>query len=171
LASKDDRDLWGEFIGIVRAVKPEWVLAENVPGLLSSESGRFFGRVLRDLAESGYDSEWDCLPACAFGAYHERDRVFVVAYAAGVNGQAWSVLEAGENWRSSLQSRRLHSMAVAERGKQASVRLEREPRLARLVHGVLDRTHRLDALGNAVVPQVAEFIGRRIMEIEGGAKW
>ncbi len=79
-ASADERDLWGEFARIIREVRPRWVVAENVPGLLSSEDGRFFGRVLRDLAESGYDAEWDCIPASAVGAPHRRDRVWIVAY-------------------------------------------------------------------------------------------
>lgn len=47
LASSDERDLWGEFARIIREIKPKWIVAENVPGLLSSEHGRFFGRVLR----------------------------------------------------------------------------------------------------------------------------
>src|SRR5207244_164296 len=52
----------------------------NVPGLLSTDAGRFFGTILRDLAASGYDAEWDCVPAAAFGAPHRRDRVWIVAY-------------------------------------------------------------------------------------------
>jgi site-specific DNA-cytosine methylase len=50
---------------------------ENVAALL----GRGAGRVLGDLAECGYDAEWDCLPAAAFGALHIRNRVFLLAYA------------------------------------------------------------------------------------------
>jgi DNA (cytosine-5)-methyltransferase 1 len=42
LTSGDQRDLWGEFARIIREIRPRWVLAENVPGLLSSENGRFF---------------------------------------------------------------------------------------------------------------------------------
>ena len=71
--------LWSEFARIIREIRPRWVLAENVPGLLSSDSGRFFGRVLGDLAACGYDAEWDTIPACAVGAPHRRYRVFVVA--------------------------------------------------------------------------------------------
>jgi DNA (cytosine-5)-methyltransferase 1 len=80
-ASEDERDLWGEYARLIRVLRPRWVLAENVPGLLSSESGRFFGRVLGDLARLGYDAEWESLPAAAFGAPHIRERVFIVAHA------------------------------------------------------------------------------------------
>ena len=76
----DERDLWPEFARLIRELEPRWVVAENVPGLLSSDAGRFFGTVLGDLAACGYDAEWDCLPASAFGAPHRRDRVWIVAY-------------------------------------------------------------------------------------------
>ena len=76
----DDRNLWPEFVRLIRELRPRYVLGENVPGLLSTDDGRFFGTVLRDLAESGYDAEWDCIPAAAVGAPHIRDRVFILAY-------------------------------------------------------------------------------------------
>jgi len=75
--------LWSEFARIIRELKPGWVLVENVPGLLSSDGGRFFGGILRDLAESGYDAEWNCISAAAFGAPHRRERVFFIAYSNG----------------------------------------------------------------------------------------
>jgi len=77
----DDRWLWPEFIRIVRAVRPTWVLAENVPGLFSVNSGRAFGEVVGDLAALGYSVQWDCIPAAAVGAPHIRDRVWIVAHA------------------------------------------------------------------------------------------
>ena len=46
--------------------------------------------VLGDLAACGYDAEWDCLPASAFGAPHRRDRVWLVAYPAGVGHERGS---------------------------------------------------------------------------------
>src|SRR6186713_3087505 len=78
--SSDERDLWPHFARLIRECHPRWVVAENVPGLLSSEAGRFFGTVLGDLAACGYDAEWQSLPASAFGAPHRRDRVWLVAY-------------------------------------------------------------------------------------------
>lgn len=79
-ASEDERDLWSEFYRLIRELEPRWVVAENVLGLLSSENGAFFGRVLRDLAQAGYDAKWCVLRASDVGAPHRRERVFLVAY-------------------------------------------------------------------------------------------
>jgi DNA (cytosine-5)-methyltransferase 1 len=73
----DPRHLWPHFRDAIRHLRPRFALLENVPGHLSLG----FGRVLGDLAELGYDCEWDCIPAAAVGAPHLRYRVFVVAYA------------------------------------------------------------------------------------------
>ncbi|MDL2318193.1 DNA cytosine methyltransferase [Eubacteriales bacterium OttesenSCG-928-A19] len=83
MASGDERDLWGEFARCIRDLNPRWVLGENVAGLLSSENGRFFGRVLRDLAQMGYRAGWALYPASWVGAIHRRERVFIVAHATG----------------------------------------------------------------------------------------
>ncbi len=157
--------LWGQMLRVVRRVRPRYVIVENVSGLLVSDDGQpaAIARVLGDLAESGFDAEWDCLPASAFGFFHERERVFIVAYVPVRHRNARRLLEACGSWRAQLQSRRLHSMAVAQRGQQENIRLESEPRLARLVHGIPNRTHRLEGLGNAVVPDVAEFIGKLLV--------
>lgn len=80
--SADERDLWPEFIRIIRRLKPRWVVGENVPGVLTADSGRYFGRILRDLAESGYDAAWRVLRAADVGAPHLRQRLFLVAHAS-----------------------------------------------------------------------------------------
>ena len=66
----DERWLWDEFCRIIGVLRPRYVLVENVRGLLSTNSGRAFGTVLRDLASLRYDVEWQVLPAAAFGAPH-----------------------------------------------------------------------------------------------------
>jgi DNA (cytosine-5)-methyltransferase 1 len=71
--------LWAEYARLIGELRPRYVIVENVPALL----GRGLGRVLGDLAALGYDAEWDCLPASAFGAPHRRDRVWLVAYPQG----------------------------------------------------------------------------------------
>lgn len=69
--------LWREMARVVREVRPSYVFLENSPALTS----RGLGRVLGDLAQSGYDARWDCIPAAAIGAPHRRDRIFVAAWA------------------------------------------------------------------------------------------
>jgi DNA-cytosine methyltransferase len=81
LASADDRELWPEMHRVIREVRPRWVLGENTPGLFSSDVGRFFPGILRDLAALGYRVGWCCYGAGDVGAPHQRDRVFVVAYS------------------------------------------------------------------------------------------
>ncbi len=68
--------LWREMLRIVRELRPRYVLVENVAALLA----RGLGDVLGGLAESGYDAEWDCIPAAAAGAPHRRDRLFIVGH-------------------------------------------------------------------------------------------
>ena len=80
-ASADERDLWGEVVRIVGEVQPRWFLGENVRGLLSSESGRFFGRVVNDLVQMGYRVGWACYGAKDVGAVHRRERIFIFAYS------------------------------------------------------------------------------------------
>jgi DNA (cytosine-5)-methyltransferase 1 len=89
--SADERDLWPHFARLIRELQPRWVVAENVPGLLSSDAGRFFGTVLGDLAACGYDAEWDCLPASAVGAPHRRDRVWIVAYPTQLHSDGGNI--------------------------------------------------------------------------------
>ncbi|UOF79580.1 cytosine specific methyltransferase [Caudoviricetes sp.] len=81
LASNDERDLFDEIIRCLRVVRPRYAVLENVPGLFTSESGRFFGRVLGALAACGYDAEWRVLSAADVGAPHLRERAWIIAYA------------------------------------------------------------------------------------------
>jgi len=156
-ASGDERDLWGEMFRVICEVKPRWVLAENVPGLLSSEVGRFFGRVLRDLASVGYDVEWESIPARAFGALHRRDRIFIVANCDGERIE--------RIWEKPIH--RVEAFSWCEDVRRIEDLRNRsdipQPIIRRISHGVSSRVDRLRSLGNAVVPQVAEFIGRRIL--------
>ena len=160
LAQDDARWLWPYMAAAIRVLRPRYVVVENVPGLLV----RGFGDVLGDLADLGFDAEWEVLPASAFGCFHERARVVLVAYPAALDGDTRGCLGPRREWSAPLAARRLSSVAAALRGRQPGARLEREPRLARLVHGVPNQTHRLEACGNAVVPAVAQWVGERIVE-------
>lgn len=77
----DERFLWPEILRLVRAKRPRVVFLENVPGLRTIDSGRTFKRILRELAEIGYDAQWHHLRASDVGAPHRRERLFIVAYS------------------------------------------------------------------------------------------
>lgn len=144
--------LWFEFARIVRELRPRYVLVENVAALLH----RGIERVLGDLAACGYDAEWECIPAAAIGAPHIRDRVFILANTDQHN----------PNWRGgALQMGRLrNAQALARYRDTKRIEWATEPAVGRMAYGVSNRVDRLERLGNAVVPQVAEWIGRRIIE-------
>ena len=248
--------LWREFARIVRSIRPRAVIVENVPGLLI----RDLGRVLGDLAECGYDAEWDSVSAHAVGAPHIRDRVFVSAYRRdtdsdsepikpvndcetsgvresgnlsntirhnlrelrkrereqydksgssvvrdhGASGalaytdsqrpthrgeshagrRIWpgrdSVSLSGERKERARATSSDRPSIVAYTDSQPAQRIAEpwrqrdhwsvEPTMGRVANGVPRRMDRLRALGNAVVPQCAEVIGRRVVERLGGAK-
>lgn len=86
------------FLAIAQRYRPEWVVWENVPGVLSSNAGRDFASFLRGLAELGYGWAYRILDAQYFGLAQRRKRVFVVGSARG-----WATAAAVLFERESLQ--------------------------------------------------------------------
>ena len=213
--------LWGEYARLIGELRPRFVIVENVPGLLSLG----MGRVLGDLSALGYDATWDCIPACAVGAPHRRDRVWIVAHTnergllgqgvgaeqsrraeaigtseaapdalgdelrqqprrsrrtgrqgeavARDDGQAWALADAYGNQqhgrRGSVQmGRQRRAGEAAEDGHACGAEWLSEPDVGRVAHGVPARVDRLRSLGNSVVPQIPEMIGRAIIAAEMG---
>jgi DNA (cytosine-5)-methyltransferase 1 len=72
---EDDRYLWPEMFRIVRELRPDWVLGENVAGIVSME----LESCCSDLEGEGYQVRAFLIPACGVGALHRRERVFIVA--------------------------------------------------------------------------------------------
>ena len=146
--------LWFEYAKAIEALTPRYVIIENVAALRS----RGLDQVLGSLAALGYDAEWHCIPASAVGAPHRRDRVWIVAYPAGQGPQGYgSECELGEG-QGQMQISRCDWWAC-------------EPGIQRVAYGVPSRVDRLRGLGNAVIPQIAEWLGRQIMnaaQIEEG---
>lgn len=261
----DDRWLWPEAFRIVRNVRPDWCLFENVRGITSLESGVVFDDLLSELESCGAEQEGSggyevapplIIPACAVDAPHRRDRVWIVARRRDAVADADSQREQqcggvkskgrervgdsgetlahadcsglGERWRpepiqqehtaaecggedvpyplgqyddrggygtgpirgersetagvsgrhaasDSPQLGRREGLSDSRRGGEGTIApIERagssdrcrwlpESGIRRVSNGVPNRVHRLRALGNAVVPQVVEKIGRAIM--------
>lgn len=79
--TEDDRWLWPETFAVIRRTLPEWVILENVRGLLALERGLVFENLCLELEGIGYEVQPIIVPACAVGAPHRRDRVWIVAHA------------------------------------------------------------------------------------------
>ena len=189
--AEDDRNLWPEYLRLIRETRPRYILAENVPGIVST----YIDTVLSDMESEGYTCWAFNIPACAFDAPHRRERIFIVAHtgcqptrAEGDGVSRADGAQCGEKeQRSTARNRpadRSEDVAHAERERrcsgdtagqhaknvgQSSKRKgagfwNTEPDVGRVANGVPHRVHRLRGLGNAVVPQVAEWIGQRIME-------
>lgn len=151
----DERWGWPWFADVVRALRPRYVLVENVSTLLADRDA--FGWMLGDLADLGFDAEWSLLRACAFGAPHVRERLLVLAFAAGE-------LRAP---RLAEEQRRQRPSEVWTEGdgehawSRPGVWLEAARSANRVADGSTERL--VAAGGNAVVPQVAEYPGRLIV--------
>ena len=155
--------LWTELLRVVRLLEPRLILLENSSALVI----RGLDRVLGELCEGGYDAEWQVISAAqCVGAPHLRKRLFLVAWrdiphtvCEGLEGTERGVLAEPDNWRHHADSGR-------------STWWHTTPAIRTVADGVSDRLagrrDTLSAVGNAVVPPVAEFIGRRIMEFAGG---
>lgn len=145
--------LWKQFARIVRVVRPQVVVVENSAAL----THRGMDTVLRDLAKIGFDVEWDMLSACAFGAPHARERMFLVAYA-----------DSGVLRTSGPATNKRRTAGLHQRGSLATGCVENwwaiQPEPCSVGYGIPGLVDRLRPYGNAVVPQITEWIGHRIVE-------
>ena len=225
--TKDDRWLWGEAYRIIREAKPRWVLLENVKGLLSLEQGVVFENLLLELESYGYETESFIIPACAVNAPHRRDRIWIIANAAGkrcynrANNRQERYILRDKNWdaKKSKSERKRRKCGIGEINTDvANTRyigqekpeletmgseqlcindsdseetkceqsgnawtggegftnniswnenwIEVATRLCGMDARIPNRLDRLKSLGNSVVPQIVEIIGRKILSIK-----
>lgn len=167
MASDDERDLWSELFRVFRETGARWVVAENVPGLLTSENGWFFGRILRDLAQIGCNAWWYSFPAYACGAKYVGERVCIVAAAPGKRfrrvvekqeiGADEEYLEMLGSWEARQNDLLLYPVRDERtRGSQTE----------RNDNGLPEALDELKAYGNAVNPYQFYPIFRAIEQIE-----
>lgn len=159
--------LWFQFHRIICELRPRYVLMENVSAL----AVRGLDRVLGSLAEIGYDAEWSMLPSCAVGSPHSRERLFLIAYRdqirCGPGGDRVQVETRSSHWEAAKDKCQWSDMELWIR--EAFSYCDRpadSSEFQRVGDGVPARVDRVGACGNAVVPQVAEWIGCRIMELD-----
>lgn len=189
----DDRHLWPE----IKRLLTEYIeigkpvprcLFENVAGHVTLG----LDSVLADLETLGYACWPLIIPACAVGAYHRRDRIWIIAHSdsaadgeqhvnEGARNDHQGALSDVPNANSERLQGRIHIRSPDAEGWEEQenrslgscgngwswdrpVRWEPEPRVGRVANGIPGRVDRLKQLGNAVVPQVAEMLGHAIME-------
>ena len=161
--------LWWEMLRVIESTKPSFVVIENV----SSLRKRGLEEVLRSLAEIGFDAEWRIFRASDFGFAHRRERMFIVAYTNSIdwrhgghyerfngvgsrcklNAEARACRDGGDVLRWLVQAYKTFNWSA------------HRPGTSRGIDGIPDRVDRLRGLGNAVVPDIAEHIGRKIVSI------
>ena len=173
--------LWFEMWRIIRDLRPQIVIAENVGAI----TFRGLNRVLSSLAEIGYDAEWQDIRASDVGAPHRRERIWIVAYPSIERTGRLSIRQRRSYETTCYSSRSSQDVADAEcqpgyAGANAEGRERRheptqlataesgwwaaEPNVGRVAHGIPSRVHRLKCLGNSIVPQIAEVLFRQIAE-------
>lgn len=157
----DPRHLWPWVRDAISALRPRYAILENVRGHLSLGGTTVIGQ----LAKIGYDAEWRVISAAGVGAPHRRDRIIIVAYP----NSAW---REHRNEKRSAQQETCQRHAVFQQIEPSDCFSRTrehwlcEPNVGRVADGIPKRVDRLRGLGNAVVPQVAEYIGRLVMAAE-----
>jgi len=119
----DDRYLWPEMLKVIQLCKPQWVIAENVRGLLTLKGGLVFEQVCLDLETSGYEIQAFVIPAIAVNAPHRRDRVWFVAHrnSQGHDGRSKTIGIQGRKLDEERKDGGLESRgATTRRGKDNS---------------------------------------------------
>ena len=157
--------LWSECERLLGELRPQYAIFENVTNLLSGPSeqpGRWFSRILCDLAEIGYDAEWHDIPASYVGAPHRRSRIWIIAYPKRTGRQG--LIANDSLLGSEIEAYPFSCYGSVERGRPV-VSGSLPLRTGDGVSLAMDR-RRIKACGNAVVPQIPELIGRAILEAE-----
>ena len=139
--------LWAEYLRVVQSIRPEAVVVEN-----SYQQWRKWVPVVRrQLSEVGYESVPLGIDSAVFGTKHSRKRAFVVAHSDSDRQSAFSQYAEA-------------SCLQATSGRYWQDWGQPSPAALGMAHGVAGTVDRLRCAGNAVVPQVAQWIGQRLME-------
>lgn len=150
--------LYRYLVGAIRMVQPKYAILENVANLLADG----MGSVLGDLADEGYDAEWDCISANDVGLPTLRRRVWIIAFPLSSRRQG-RVQHIGAFGVAPAASAQRSHEAI-----RARIALEHDFRGVRADHGfsVTMERRRIGQYGNAVVPQIPEIIGHAILQAE-----
>ena len=151
IGEQDERYLFPEYLRAISVLRPRVAFLENVLG----HHAMGFDRVIGDLAEIGYDTEWDIVSASSVGAPHRRERIICLAYPN----------DTPEQHEHRREVQKSNSWRQGQRNGSDGTFWSVEPDVGRMANGVPIGLDRLRGLGNAVVPQVAEYVGWIIRDL------
>ena len=177
----DDRFLWPKTIKAIREIQPTFVVFENVPGFISMA----FETVASDLEAEGYTVESFVIPACSIGAWHRRDRLWIIAYSneqygniSGLSSSQISQFKASKVFRDFKDVPDTQKQGLEGENTEGNTctdgwdlqqpecdRWTTEPGICRVAHGIPNRVDRLKSLGNSIVPQIAYIIFEAIKQV------
>ena len=149
-AQDDPRHLWPDMFRLIQEFRPDWVIGENVAGLINLG----LDEVLTDLENEGYTTRTFNIPACGQNAPHIRQRIWIIAYAN-------SNSKPNDTINDSKRRRKLGKQRV---DYVNGIHWDTKPNLCGVVNGIPRRMDRLRSLGNSIVPQIATAIGYSILE-------
>jgi DNA (cytosine-5)-methyltransferase 1 len=154
--TSDDRCLWDEMFAIIRWAKPRWIINENVVGSISN---MVFDKKISNLENEGYTTAKFIIPACAVGADHKRERVWIVANTVrdGFQGRIEKQL---------LEETQKRQAEILFSGRNNGGDNIPTPRIFRRTDGISQGLDRVRVIGNAIVPQIAMVLLAAIKAID-----
>ena len=170
---KDSRYLWDEMFRVIKEVKPEWVIIENVYGLLTLQGGVVLEKVLADMESEKFEVQPFIIPACSKNSPHRRDRIWIVANSESNRSKCKqkrkgvSRNEYHKSGRKRMGNKLKDSFDYVAPTSWNQERIKIASKLCGRDDGIsnsLDRS-RNKALGNAIVPQVAFEILSSIINV------
>ena len=183
---EDDRYLWPEMLRGIQEIRPEYVIGENVTNI----EHMALDMVLTSLEDAGFKTETYIIPASAIGAWHRRERIWIIAhnssnrrsnnqFAKGCNPDQICSPKSKISKPTNIDGKSLEGHARYEYSRERwEVETGRNGEdywpftwaevasgFCRDNDGVPNRMDRIRGLGNAIVPQVAYEIFRAVEEI------
>lgn len=168
----DKRHMWPHMLRVVRELKPSWVVGENVKGHITIG----LDTVCNDLEREGYTVRAVCIPACAIGTVHRRERVFVLANTAGYGRDEGTTSSSNVPADDARRAEKSKEDCQYERCCGLRIKLDWQGREVggwgvkppdiRVDARLPNRVDRNKAVGNSVSPQQAYPIFKAIMDIE-----
>ena len=184
----DDRFLFPEMLRVIKEVQPRWIIGENVSNLVNISDGQILQGIHNDLEACGFEVQTFNISASSQGAWHKRSRVWIVAsntnsrlsigenekiQTRGItfnNGSSADVSDSN-NIRTQIQTQREHTSIKMLRITSKESWWQIKSKLCGVPDGVQyelypDRANRIKALGNSIVPQIVNEIGKAIIAAE-----